>query len=136
MPIPTFLTSNWDKLLGFSSSGVKKLKAFLSKDKNKIAELEAQACKKDAVIAELGTIIETLEHESRVMDNIPEGCEIIQNNVLLHKKTGVKYCWNCWNKLHGRERRVLYGNDYVVKCAVCGIATHLNEFPPDGSVPV
>ena len=78
-----------------------------------------------------------LERKSRLMDEFPEGYWLIHNNVLHHRETGINYCWNCWNKINGRERRVLQGDEYFVKCNVCGIDTQLKKYPqlPRSSIP-
>jgi hypothetical protein len=93
-----------------------------------MAEFENQNQKYIKRISELEAKNSELERKARIMDEIPEGCEL-QHNILLERKTNIKYCWNCWNKINGRERRVLEGDEYSVHCRVCGIFTTLKDPP-------
>lgn len=120
------------------------VKYFAQKDKKRIAELEKnhsgeidkinkqhleEIAKFQNTISALEAKTCNLERQTQIMDVIPEGCELLHNNVLLDKKTNIKYCWNCWNKINGRERRVLEGNEYAVSCKVCQVHTRLREHP-------
>lgn len=125
----SFLTSNWDKLIGLFLSARKKISKFFLRDKVKITELKKEIREKNWTIEKLSDINNELERQNKIMDKVPEGCELIHNNILFHKKTGMRYCWNCWNKLKGRERRVLTDNEYSIRCNVCGVSTQLKNPP-------
>ena len=89
--------------------------------KKTISALEAKTC--------------NLERQTKIMDTIPKGCWLIEGKVLYDKENGTYYCWNCWNKIVGRERRVLDGNEYYVKCNVCGVGAKLKEYPTPKAAP-
>lgn len=59
----------------------------------------------------------------------PPGYRIEKNNLLIEEKSGIKYCWNCYNKINGSEFRVLEGNEYSLRCHVCGVSTILRNPP-------
>ena len=105
------------------------LKGCFQKEKKEIIELKNQNQEYIRRISELESQNRELERKTLIMDDVPPDYSLIYNNILLEKKSGIQYCWNCWNKVNGRERRVLEGDEYSVSCRVCGIHTQLKDYP-------
>ena len=128
-----FFITHWDKLLTAISWLWKKLRNIINRNKNKIAQLEKEKVDIQRAhseeMASLKQQISELERKTRAVDEVPEGFEVRQNNLLVDKKTGRMYCWNCWNKIEGRERRVLVGDEYDVECMTCKTYTKIKERP-------
>jgi len=102
-------------------------KRFAQGDKKRITELEKQNQEYVKRIAELEAKNIELEEKTHIIGEVPDDCWFIHGKVLYDKENGTYYCWNCWNKIGGRERRVLDGDEYYVKCNVCGVGTQLKE---------
>ncbi|MDD5436554.1 MAG: hypothetical protein PHX20_03315 [Candidatus Omnitrophica bacterium] len=105
----------------------------IDRDKTKdFAEKEKTFLKR---ISDLETKNIELDRKSRIMDEVPDGFWFLHGKVLYDKENGTYYCWNCWNKLVGRERRVLDGDEYYVSCKVCGVGAQLKEYPRPPAAP-